>query len=442
MTRINKSIDVHKKYVFPNELAIVNHKGVILVISTNTANWIVLRNEQQLHFFDLLRNHTISGAIDRFDGTEMDSRYVITQIEAKSFDKTDVISHFTQRLHMYLTNACNLRCPHCYMFAGVKDERELSIEEVFYVLDCFRKSGGLAVTFSGGEICMRSDLFEIVKYAYDLGLEIQLMTNGVLWTDSLIERISPFVSNVQISIDGYSEEENMRIRGKGNFEKALETCDKFVKTCKSVQIAITPLFTENFENKSTEYANFGKNLIQKYNNYEFRVVFSGELLDGREIALSKEQKKLYKQYIDLIYRKCFGNITDASFIEARKKKEIKDSCSFGNLTISASGDVYFCGRIPFLKKAANIRTDSFERIVHLSTIARKYSNINSLRPCNTCELKFICGGGCRIDYFPELTSCADIEALNIESVRPRQCSIKEKEYYYDLMIRTNEMIFS
>ena len=441
MTTISKNIDINKKYVFSDEIVIVRYEELILVISVDTANWIVLQSAQQLRFFELLKHNTISDAIAEFGGLESDVCRVITQIEAKSFDNMDVKCHFAQRLHIYLTNSCNLRCPHCYMYAGEKGKDELSTKEVCYVLNCFKNAGGAAVTFSGGEICMRPDLFEIVKHAYDLEFDVQLMTNGILWENTLIEKISPYISNVQISIDGYSEDENQKIRGKGSFEKALSTCDKFVKQCKSVQIAVTPLYTDDIENQSTKYAEFGKKLIEKYKDFKFRVIFSSELLDGREVSLSKEQKLIYKQYIDLIYKKCFGNVVDISFVEARKKREIMDGCSFGNLTVSSVGDVFFCGRIPFLRKAANVRTDSFEHILHLSKIARKKSNINSLKPCNACELKYICGGGCRIDYFPELTSCADIESLKIESIRPRQCSIKEKRHYYDLMIRTNEMIF-
>lgn len=441
MVRINKEIDIEKRYRFPDNIKVIRYKGNVIIVSSETGNWIVLKNDNQLDFFESLKSLTIKDAMSGFKGRKDDVREVITQIEAKQFDDLAVNKITSKRLHLYLTNACNLRCLHCYMFAGEKNEKELSTEDVFSLLEKFKQYGGEAVTFSGGEICMRPDLFPIIKHANELQLKVQLMTNGTLWTDELISKIAPLVSNVQISIDGYSEEENAMIRGKGNFCKALDTCDKFVKCCKSVQVAITPLFTEETEEKSTEYATFGRMLWEKYKDYSFKVIFSNELLDGREVSLSVDQKLKYKQYIDLIYKKCFGNVSDISFAESRKRKEIMDSCSFGSLTVSSNGDVYFCGRIPFLGKVANVRSDSFQRIMNLSEKAIQCTNVNNLKPCNHCELKYICGGGCRIDYFPKLTSCTDIENLNMDDIPPRQCSEKVKHEFYDLMLRTNEMIY-
>ena len=42
------------------------------------------------------------------------------------FEKKDEVS-----LHLYLTNACNLRCPHCYMNAGKTGDNELTYEEIY-----------------------------------------------------------------------------------------------------------------------------------------------------------------------------------------------------------------------------------------------------------------------------------------------------------------------
>ena len=35
--------------------------------------------------------------------------------------------------------------------------------------------------------------------------------------------------------------------------------------------------------------------------------------------------------------------------------------------------------------------------------ARRLADVNSLRPCCDCDLKYICGGGCRVDRFKQLT---------------------------------------
>ncbi len=68
---------------------------------------------------------------------------------------------------------------------------------------------GSSVTFSGGEITNEKDLYDIVAFASnECKLNVRLMTNDVLWDESMIDKFSPIINSVQISIDGYSEESN------------------------------------------------------------------------------------------------------------------------------------------------------------------------------------------------------------------------------------------
>ena len=71
--------------------------------------------------------------------------------------------------------------------------------------------------------------------------------------------------------------------------------------------------------------------------------------------------------------------------------------------------------------------------------ARTLSSVNNLMPCKECELKHICGGDCRINFFEVFRDC-DIEKLK-SSTPTRLCNSQVKEEYYDLMIRTNEKLF-
>ena len=68
------------------------------------------------------------------------------------------------------------------MFSGIKNDNELTEEEIMDVLSQFRKLNGENVTFSGGEIMMRSDFCSIVKKSKELGFKVRLLTNGTLWT--------------------------------------------------------------------------------------------------------------------------------------------------------------------------------------------------------------------------------------------------------------------
>src|SRR5271168_5649638 len=83
-------------------------------------------------------------------------------------------------VHFDLTYRCNERCVHCYL--DHDDHGELSTSECLGVLEEIARAGTLFLTFSGGEIFLRPDLFEIIGAARRLHFEISLKTNALMIT--------------------------------------------------------------------------------------------------------------------------------------------------------------------------------------------------------------------------------------------------------------------
>lgn len=439
----NKTIDINKRYNFP-EWCIRQYNGKYLVICSETANWIVLDNEQQLDFFKSLTEHTIHDAIAISKCSKNDYVNVLIQIEAKRLEEKNVQPSFVDKLslHFYITNVCNMKCPHCYMSAGSALSNELTTEEIFNVLEDFKKLGGIDVTFTGGEIATHKNIVEIIKFAHELGLEIKLLTNGTLWRPDMIQEVAPLISSVQFSIDGFDERSNAKVRGINAFNKTLKTVDRFVATGVKVIVAITPFFDKEFENNINNYVEFIKDLTAKYHGENFIVRVCTEMLEGREISLNEEEKVKYNELTTKIYSEYYGvDLYDYPFISKMRQRRIMENCIYGEISISANGEVFFCSRIPSVPSIGNVKDIPFEDIAKLSRIIHEKSNINNLRPCKDCELKYLCGGGCRIEYFGELTSCKDIEHLDVNDISPRKCTKEYKESFYDLMIRTNSRIF-
>jgi len=121
------------------------------------------------------------------------------------------------------TRACNLNCIHCYAKAvHQSNDRELTTEEGFHLIDDLASFGVPVILFSGGEPLMRSDLVELSSYAVKKGIRAVISTNGTLITDEKAMLLkNAGVSYVGISIDGL-EKVNDHFRGiKGAFKKAL-----------------------------------------------------------------------------------------------------------------------------------------------------------------------------------------------------------------------------
>lgn len=439
-------INIDKIYSFPSQLSIINYNGYIIVIAPQFANWIVLLSDKQLSVFQYLaEGKTIKEAIDNPQFNYNDINYVVSQIEARRLCTKHVHSSVegSRNLHLYLTNKCNLLCPHCYMFSGKANENELTTEEVINLLHDYKTiAHGTRLTLSGGEPTVHTDFDKIVRIASNLGFEVKLLTNGTLLTSERVELIAGYISSVQISIDGYSEETDKQIRGAEHFCKALNAVDYFINHGIETSIAITASL-ESLRGNPDGFVRFAKKMMAKYEGKPFEVKFAEGLSAGRNIQPSDKSNEEYSAIINSIQKKIYGEQYDLiTFVDTMSRDVILNNCMFGIFSISSTGDVYFCPDLGNLLPVANIRTTPFTEICELSQIAENMTDVQNLQPCNKCELKYICGGGCRTKEFPELVKRLSFENINYKEIPPRICTNSTKERFYKLMVESNEYLFT
>lgn len=435
---VKKKISEDTKFTLPVKIKKVIYRGKIFVISPETANWIILENEEQWQFFQLLTSLDLGKALKRFGGTYENAQYTVMQIVAKHFENQFVKpKNDGGSMQMYLTNECNMRCPHCYMFAGLKKDHELSTKEVFDIISSFKKHGGNNIVFSGGEIALRKDLYEILKYSYEMGMSNEILTNGTLWCADLVRRVAPLITRVQISIDGYDENTNSHIRGKGNFSKALKAVSMFYETNVDTEVSVTPYLDKDLAENYQSYIDFARMLNQKHCRPNFLVKFTFDILNGRTIHVSEKQKNDYQALVTHIYNELYGDFIDKPFLEFHKHGGIENNCDYGNIAISADGNVCLCPIIPEMKPVGNIRINKFDELLNIAQKARMLSNINNLSPCKDCELKYICGGGCRIKNFSDFKE-NDMQEI---ATSKRICSQEHKNIFYNLMLKLNEDMY-
>ena len=285
-------------------------------------------------------------------------------------------------------------------------------------------------------------MLEIVKYISELGMKTSIYSNGYALTRNMVEKLALCnIEGVQISIDGYNEETNAVVRGKGAFERSLKAVDLLIKNNIYVKIAVTAPF-EILNVHQKEYISFAKDLLSKYGSDVFEINYSYFLMPGREIdnAMINATKKDYYNLVHLVATAVYGDVSEDAFV-MNVSNCISDSCGFGSLNVLANGDFYFCDRIPDVAKAGNIRYLKFENIHKSMKIAEQAGKIDNFKPCCDCELKYICGGGCRAEYFRQFTTNSNFSDIDFKKIKHRDCSKKDKEKYYDLMIKTNERFY-
>ena len=222
------SVNSNDRFFFSKDIVFLPFKEERVAVSVNTGNWIVLRSEfQQMLFQHLVEGKTIGEVCSLITSEEQfyEFRQLLAAITARDFARIDhepeiQLLEGYKMLNCYLTNACNLRCDHCFMKSGFRLKEELPSTEWIRILTEFHDAGGECVTFSGGEPLMNNDFAGIVKHANKIGLNVTVLSNGILWSQDMIENLSPYITEIQISIDGVDEESNSIVRGKGFFEKS------------------------------------------------------------------------------------------------------------------------------------------------------------------------------------------------------------------------------
>jgi radical SAM protein with 4Fe4S-binding SPASM domain len=121
-----------------------------------------------------------------------------------------------------LTYRCNERCVHCYLEHD--DRGEMSTVEVCTVLDQLAEAGVFFLIFSGGEVFMRRDLFEILAHARALQFDVKVKTNAFMIGAREAERIRELgVRSAQVSIYSHRPEVHDAItKLPGSLARSLE----------------------------------------------------------------------------------------------------------------------------------------------------------------------------------------------------------------------------
>lgn len=135
---------------------------------------------------------------------------------------------FPDRLTVFLTDQCNLRCEHCFISKGQAKSWEMGIgeyERLFASLD-----GRVAqMLLTGGEPTIRQDFSDILMLADCVARvgTVTIFTNGLLWPrlETALKHVikhGRMNVNIQTSIDGL-EEFHDRHRGQpGAFKKTMK----------------------------------------------------------------------------------------------------------------------------------------------------------------------------------------------------------------------------
>lgn len=404
---MNGELDYDDILHFPQEIVVEKVNDFYLVIAVQTANWIVLYNSRQIDFLNMLRSGKCVGdVIETVDSEEAmgDLKIVLAAIFARKFagvngEVTKEYLEGYKMLNIYITNACNLKCKHCFMLSGKKLENELTLEDWMKVLISFKENGGEFVTFSGGEPLMFKNFPQIIRHAHDLGLKSTVLSNGLLWSDKLIHELAPFIDEIQFSLDGVDEETNSVVRGSGHFEKVVDTIVKFANVGVKTSVATTFTYDNLNENTQTRYKKLVDLIKEKTSGKDVFFKLSKKLLPGRDVNFTAEENEKYSAIIKDIEKYVDENADYENFLAGHTANLVAINCGLGGISVSSDGNVYFCNRINEMESFGNVTEKPMSFFMEKGKEIHLATSVDNVIPCKDCELRYICDGGCRIDDF-------------------------------------------
>lgn len=230
-----------------------------------------------------------------------------------------------------VTQACNLRCVHCYASAEPHAAPgELSTEEGRALLDDLVDFGVPAVLFSGGEPLHRPDTPRLIGYAQSIGLTCTLSTNGLLIDDPMADRLAALgLKYVGISIDGRRDRHD-KLRGqRGAFDRTLAAIDR----CRERGMKVGLRFTVQRLNRDDLDAIIDLCLehdIQRLCVYH--LAYAGRADTMQKVDLAAEETREIMDHLFARTRSCHaegrplevltvGNHTDAAYILMQLERE-------------------------------------------------------------------------------------------------------------------------
>lgn len=136
-----------------------------------------------------------------------------------------------RNVYLYITEACQLRCEHCYMGERLERALKMPLGRIVETLATWRRLGGSKLTILGGEPTLHPDYVAAIRAADRLGYEhVITTTNAQAPARRKFRSLEPSdFAYVQVSLDGGSPASHDAIRGAGTFDTALGTAAELTK---------------------------------------------------------------------------------------------------------------------------------------------------------------------------------------------------------------------
>jgi len=306
-------------------------------------------------------------------------------------------------IQWHITNFCNLRCRHCYQedFSMSKDLDWRGFEKISNnFLSTIKEWDKTAcIHLTGGEPLLKKELFLILDSLnrHPTVSELGIISNGLLFDQEVIKRLSPFskLTKIKISLDGAEAQVHDSIRRQGTFQKVLQNLSLIKKEERFEIIFMFTVMKRNFQDLPS--------LLSLCQDLGIQGLILERFIPwgiGREIRGEVLDKSQWKGLVERLLEIFSIEVEEPSLFpyqafqvsfRGREAELLGAPCVAGldGLCIMPEGNLFPCRRFPI--SVGNLLNDSLREIWEKSEILEKLRRKENLKgKCGRCDKE-----GCR-----------------------------------------------
>jgi radical SAM/SPASM domain protein of ACGX system len=328
-------------------------------------------------------------------------------------------------LQWHITNKCDNRCKHCYIYAKeeIIKQQEFTLFDAKKTLEkfigfCCRVKKKPFINLTGGDPLLYTHIYEFIGCLAEKNISYSIMGNSYHLD---LHVLNYFKENncrsYQLSIDGLQKTHDL-IRGNGSFNDTIEKINLLKRNGIKVKI-MTTVSILNY----LELPNIAE-LVADLNVDAFGFARYCPVNENLSSTLAPETYKellgtMFNKYKELSHKKTNFTFKDhlwklyfyeMGLYKINNDNIVYDGCGCGirHMTLLENGNVYACRRFDSL--VGNILNSDFYEIF-FSNNMNKYRRIEMLEKCGNCILLNYCRGchavsyGILGDYFKKDPQC-------------------------------------
>jgi radical SAM protein with 4Fe4S-binding SPASM domain len=313
-----------------------------------------------------------------------------------------------------VTNACNLRCPHCYNKSGIASDSEINTQDAFSLIDMLADAQVLRLLITGGEPFLRPDIVPILRKASETKMRLDIATNGVVLPKKALNAMRELpVFHVHVSIDGIGEPHDIFRGKKGAYDEACKNIHRLIDENITVSLSTTVTKNNLYELEDIVELALDLGCSGFFANAMLPAGRGADNVDRFRMD-TNEYKRMYKILVDkskelkgrlaISTDMCFPFLFASAPVRTNSDGRMGCSAGLDTLCIGADGTAYPCHLLRDMP-LGNILDMGIRSLWKDPPALRELRDLQKKdmkEPCHSCRFApHPCVGGCRAAAYLE-----------------------------------------